>query len=162
MPGGWAGPVLARELAAAAEAEPGREVCGFVVLDRWGTPRLAPMRNVVGEPEEAGGTPGDPRLAYRIDPAGHLALARRLRAEGGRIVAVYHSHVDGPAHPSRADVDEAVMDGLPVLPGVDQILIGTKAGKVTDIRVFRWSGGVLTDAGPIPGPWRGASREPHA
>jgi [CysO sulfur-carrier protein]-S-L-cysteine hydrolase len=162
VPGGWAGAALARELASVAEAEPGREVCGFVVVDRWGTPGLAPMRNVVGAPEEAGGTPGDPRLAYRIDPVGHLALARRLRVQGGRIVAVYHSHVDGPALPSRADLAEALMDGLPVLPGVDQVLIATAGGKVTDIRVFRWSGGVLADAGPLPGPWRVASGDPHA
>ena len=59
--------------------------------------------------------------AFLVDPAAHLALARRLRAEGGRIAAVFHSHVDGPARLSAVDLEQCARRGEPVLPGVDQI-----------------------------------------
>ncbi|MEI6226839.1 MAG: M67 family metallopeptidase [Deltaproteobacteria bacterium] len=123
-------PSLAPRLAALAEADPEREVCGFVVAGSGGGQAVFPVRNVAEATREG----------YEIDPAPHLALARRLRAEGGRIVAVYHSHVDGPARLSATDLEAALDDGLPVLPGVDQVVIGMKSGKVVEVRVFRFSG----------------------
>ena len=106
-------PSLAPRLAALAEADPEREVCGFVVAGPGGEHAVLPVRNVAGASGER----------YEIDPAAHLALARRLRADGGRIVAVYHSHVDGPARLSATDLEHALDGGLPVLPGVDQVVI---------------------------------------
>jgi hypothetical protein len=44
--------------------------------------------------------------------------------------------VDGPARLSRADLDGALDGGAPVLPGVDQIVLGMEAGKVREIKVF--------------------------
>lgn len=135
-------PIAAR-LAALAEGDPGREVCGFVAVAPGGALELVPVRNVVGDGEWASGPPGDARRAYLADPAAHLALARRSRAEGGRIAAVYHSHVDAPAAFSITDVEQALCDGAPILPGVDQIVIGTRSGKATEIRVFRWRDGAF-------------------
>jgi proteasome lid subunit RPN8/RPN11 len=113
-----------------AEADPRNEVCGFVVEGASGKLEVVPVRNVAGE----GGR------AFEVDPAAHLALSRRLRREGGRIAAVFHSHVDGPARLSAADLAGAVVGSGPALPGVDQIVLGLDAGKVTEIRVFRWTG----------------------
>jgi proteasome lid subunit RPN8/RPN11 len=119
---------LAARLASLAEDDPGREVCGFVAVDGRGGLSVVPLRNVAE----------DGREAYVVDPAAHLALARRLRLEGGRIAAVYHSHVDGPACLSPADIDGATDGHAPVLPGVDQIVIGLRSGKVQEIKVFTW------------------------
>jgi [CysO sulfur-carrier protein]-S-L-cysteine hydrolase len=121
---------LAPRLAALAEAEPGREVCGFVCVDARGEPGVFPVRNVAGAAGEG----------YEIDPEAHLALARRLRAEGGRIVAVYHSHLDGPARLSSTDLERALDDGAPVLPGVDQVVVGMECGKTKEVRLFRFRG----------------------
>ena len=123
-------PSIAPRLAALAEADPEREVCGFVVAGSGGGQAVFPVRNVA----EATGE------GYEIDPAPHLALARRLRAEGGRIVAVYHSHVDGPARLSATDLEHALDDGLPLLPGVDQVVIGIESGKAVEVRAFHFSG----------------------
>ena len=123
-------PSLAPGLAALAEADPEREVCGFVVADSRGAQTVLPVRNVAGETA----------AAYEIDPAAHLALARSLRDDGGRIVAVYHSHIDGPARLSAADLEGAVDGDLPVLPGTDQVVIGMESGKTLEVRVFRWKG----------------------
>lgn len=155
----WAGPELARSLADTAEADPDREACGFVVEGGAGAAEVVPVRNVVGS---AGGPPGDPRHAYRIDPAGHLALSRKLRASGRAVLAVYHSHVDGPARLSRIDREEALLDGRPVVPGAAWLVIGMRAGKASEIRMFQWIGDRFEDAGPLPGPWRGASGDRHA
>jgi proteasome lid subunit RPN8/RPN11 len=122
---------LADRLASLAEATPHEEVCGFVVADGRGRLAAVPMPNRAGEGR---------REAFLVDPAAHLALARRLRAEGGRIAAVFHSHVDGPAWLSPRDLEGAVDGGDPVLPGADQIVIGMESGKVTQIQVFEWSG----------------------
>ena len=155
----WAGPDVARRLAALAEAEPDREACGFVVEGADGGAEVVPMRNVVGAP---GGPPGDPRQAFRVDPAGHLALSRTLRAGRRAILAVYHSHVDGPARLSPADREEALLDGRPVVPGADWLVAGMRDGKVMEIRVFRWILHRFLDLGPLPRSWRGASGDRHA
>jgi proteasome lid subunit RPN8/RPN11 len=133
-------PIAAR-LAALAEEDPGREICGFVVEEGGGPMHLVPVRNVAGEGDGPPGVPGDARRAFLADPSAHLALSRRLRVTGGRIAAAYHSHVDAPAVLSDVDLEQATCDGVPVHPGVDQVVIGMRGGKVKEIRIFRWSNG---------------------
>jgi proteasome lid subunit RPN8/RPN11 len=132
---------LADRLASLAEADPDREVCGFVVADGSGCLSVVPVRNVAGEGRGPKGPGQDDREAFLVDPGAHLALARRLRVDGGQIAAVYHSHVGGPASLSRADIAGALDGDAPVLPGVDQIVIGTKSGKTQELKIFRWSPG---------------------
>ena len=134
---------LAAGLAAAVEADPGREVCGFVIEDAAGRLALFPVRNVAGEVQGPPGLPGDARRAFLVDPSAHLALARRMRVEGGRIAAAYHSHVDAPAVLSTVDLEQAVWDGEPLHPGVDQVIIGTRGGKALEIQVFLWFEGAF-------------------
>ncbi len=121
---------LRAALVARAEEGAGREACGFVVEDREGRLSVVPVANVAERPAEA----------YQVDPAAHLALARRLRREGGRIAAVYHSHVHGSARLSEEDLRCAIDDGQPLLPGVDQVVIGMRDRKAAEIRVFSWDG----------------------
>lgn len=126
---------VATRLSSLAEADPRSEVCGFVVEGASGKLEVVPVRNVARE----GGQ------AFEVDPAAHLALSRRLRREGGRIAAVFHSHADGPARLSASDLAGAVVGNGPALPGTDQIVLGLDAGKVMEVRVFRW-----TDSGFSP------------
>jgi proteasome lid subunit RPN8/RPN11 len=135
---------LAARLTALAEADPGREVCGFVVEDGVGRMQLVPVRNVAGEGDGPPGVPGDARRAFLADPSAHLALSRRLRLTGGRIAAAYHSHVDAPAALSDVDLEQATSDGVPMHPGVDQVVIGMRGGKVHEIRAFRWRDGAYS------------------
>jgi proteasome lid subunit RPN8/RPN11 len=129
---------LAARLAAAAEADPGREVCGFAIEDAAGRLELVPVRNVAGDAQGPPGLPGNARRAFLADPSAHLALTRRMRVEGGRITAAYHSHVEAPAVLSAVDLEQALQDGEPLHPGVDQVIIATRGGKVLEIQVFRW------------------------
>jgi proteasome lid subunit RPN8/RPN11 len=134
---------LAVRLAALAEADPGREVCGFVLEDAAGRLEVVQVRNLAGEGDGPPGLPGDLRGAFLADPAAHLSISRRVRAEGGRIAAVFHSHVDAPAALSELDLEQSVSGGTPIHPGVDQLVIGTRLGKVKEIRVFRWQEGAF-------------------
>ena len=134
---------LAARLAAAAEADPGREVCGFAIEDAAGRLDLVPVRNVAGEAEGPPGLPGNARRAFLADPSAQLALVRRIRAEGGRIAAAYHSHVDAPAVLSAVDLEQALQSGEPLHPGVDQVVISTRGGKIREIQVFRWVEGAF-------------------
>jgi proteasome lid subunit RPN8/RPN11 len=129
-------PLFAR-LAELAEADPGREVCGFVVADAGGGLSVVPLPNVAARPREA----------FAIDPAGHLALSRRLREEGGRVAAIFHSHVEGPARLSAEDLRDALVDGQPAMPGTDQIVVGLRRGIAKEIKVFAWRSGAFVEAG---------------
>jgi proteasome lid subunit RPN8/RPN11 len=132
-------PVLG-SLAEAALADPRREACGFVVEDPSGALTVVPVRNVVGEVEGPPGLGTRAESAFLADPAAHLALARRLRREGGRIAAAFHSHVGAPAGLSVVDRELAVVDGRPVLPGADLIVVGVNPGKASEIKIFQWDG----------------------
>jgi proteasome lid subunit RPN8/RPN11 len=144
-------PVVAR-LAALAEGDPEREVCGFVVAGARGDLEVISVRNVAGE----GGQPPSGRLgkreAFVVDPAAHLALSRRTREAGGRIAAVFHSHVDGPAWLSPSDLAGAVDGDAPLLPGTDQIVIGLEHGNVQSIRAFAWMDGCYAPVASWTGP----------
>ncbi len=139
------GPVRAR-IVEAALADPLREACGFIVADRAGRLEVVPVRNVVGEVEGPPGLGSRPETAFLADPAAHLALSRRLRRDGGRIAAVFHSHVGEPARLSATDRALAVVDGRPVLPGADLIVVGLGQGKVSEIKIFRWNGREYAEA----------------
>jgi hypothetical protein len=42
---------------------------------------------------------------------------------------------------SAVDREQATLDGEPLHPGVDQLVIGMRRGKVEEIRVFQWQAG---------------------
>jgi proteasome lid subunit RPN8/RPN11 len=146
---------ILRRIAAIAEADPDREVCGFVVRPRAGAAlEVVAVANALGAAEGPPGLPASPRHAYLADPAAQLRLFRRLREEGGEVVACYHSHPGGPAALSRLDVDHALVDGSPVVPDAEQIVVAIAAGRKPEMARFRWNGGEFTSvplqAAPLP------------
>lgn len=48
-----------------------------------------------------------PELRYEADPQTLIKLLRKLEAEGLELVAIYHSHPNGPARPSETDRAQA-------------------------------------------------------
>ena len=92
------------------------EACGLLVgrADQ-GCVRVtgfAPSRNRACAPD-----------AFEIDAALQLALQRRLRNQGERVVGVWHSHPTGAARPSARDAEGAWQDDL--------VWLITAAGKTT-------------------------------
>ncbi len=127
-------PALAE--AAADAAFPG-EACGLLVGHRENdglfieTLLVTPNRAPAGERDRR----------FRIDPAMHAALQRRLRGTAGEIVGVFHSHPQGPARPSAEDLRAPLREGW-------VMLILARAGKdENDWRMALY-------AGPRPLAWR--------
>lgn len=44
---------------------------------------------------------------YRMDPEGQLSAFQYIEKQGLELLAIYHSHPGGPAHPSSTDIKEA-------------------------------------------------------
>ncbi len=124
--GGWP---IAR-LVALAEASPAEEVCGLLVSGTGGEVEPWPFTNVSATPASA----------FEFEPRELLGALRRLDEAGGRLVAVYHSHLAGGAGLSPRDVAGALVDGAPVLPGAAQVVVALEGGRARRIRAHRWTG----------------------
>jgi proteasome lid subunit RPN8/RPN11 len=116
-------------LAALAEADPDREVCGFVLAAQDGSVELSAARNVAAEPARR----------FEVDPRDLLAVHRLERAGGPRLAAVYHSHPTGDAGLSATDRAALLLDGAPLLPGVELVVVGVRGGRAVEVRLHRWA-----------------------
>jgi len=126
---------VAARLAALAEAEPHREICGLVEAGPGGAPRIVPLANRAA----------DPAAAFALDPADVLAALRRAAGGAGdgpgALLAVYHSHPRGGAGLSATDLDQALCAGAPLLPGVAQVVVALQDGRTDRVCWHRWEGG---------------------
>jgi proteasome lid subunit RPN8/RPN11 len=89
-------PWILGELVRHAKACLPAEGCGFLIGKGESAHRFVPVRNVL-----------ESSTAYRVEPQVLFDLFRELRKSGEELVAIYHSHPDGPAQPSRRDVASA-------------------------------------------------------
>jgi proteasome lid subunit RPN8/RPN11 len=46
-------------------------------------------------------------VRYRIEPKEQLDIFNQIDERGWNLLAIYHSHPNGPAHPSATDIQEA-------------------------------------------------------
>ena len=147
---------LLRELVARCEADPEREVCGFVVrVD--GALGVREIGNVADRYHAADPVhfPRTSRDSYLMDPKAQLRVHRELAERGGEIVAVWHSHVEVGAYFSAKDRDDAVVDGIQQVPGAEYLVFGVRAGIVTEAKLYRWTNGDFLEK-PIELPSAGA------
>ena len=141
MSGGYDAATVAR-LVALCEADPEREACGFL-LRREGALHVVPVQNAADryhavDPERF---PRTSRDSYLMDPKEQLRVHRDLEARGGEIAAIWHSHVEVGAYFSAKDRADAAVDGRPVVPGAEHLVLGVRGGRVTEVKRFRWDGG---------------------
>jgi proteasome lid subunit RPN8/RPN11 len=103
-----------------ARDEAPNECCGLLVGSGRIIEESVRTRNLEASPTR-----------YRVDPAEHVALNRRLRATDLRVVGAYHSHPESPAHPSPSDVEEAFY------PDFVYVIVSLKAIDEAAVRAFR-------------------------
>ncbi len=142
------GPEIVARLVALCEADPGREVCGFV-LRREGALHVVPVANVADryhavDPERF---PRTSRDSYLMDPKEQLRVHRELEAWGGEIAAVWHSHVECGAYFSEKDQADAVVEGVQAVPGAEYLVLGVRGGRVTEVRRYRLDGDAFVESG---------------
>jgi proteasome lid subunit RPN8/RPN11 len=66
----------------------------------------------------------------------HLILKARRQ---GEIIAFYHSHPNGCASPSAADLATMTLDDRPSWPGVSWLILSVYGGRCVDIRSYVWN-----------------------
>ncbi len=141
-------PADLRKIVDAAETAYPEEACGLLVGSVRGNGEITvaavhPARNVAAEP----------RHRFEVDPALHLALQRNSRADGTRVVGLFHSHPDHSAQPSATDLAEGIDPDLVwLITSVVQGQAVLTAAHVLDaaVRQFRPIPLRTTDWQPYP------------
>ena len=135
------GAALLARIAALCEADPEREVCGFVVR-RGGALEVEPVPNVADRyhAKDPVRFPRTSRESYLMDPRSQLQVLESLDRDGADIVAIWHSHVEVGAYFSAKDQADAVIDGVQQVPGAEYLVLGVRGGIVTEMKRYRWNG----------------------
>ncbi len=146
-PGVAYGPRLLARIDALCEADPEREVCGFVVR-RGGALLVEPIPNVADRyhAKDPVRFPRTSRESYLMDPKAQLRVLEDVARDGGEVVAVWHSHVDVGAYFSAKDRADAVVDGAPLVPGAEYLVLGVSGGRVTERKRYRFESGDFVES----------------
>jgi proteasome lid subunit RPN8/RPN11 len=86
--------ILDSLIQSARDAYP-KEACGLLV-GRDAAGRFIPVKNVATDASQ-----------YEMDPSELIASLRDLRQTGEKLLAIFHSHPNGPAEPSKNDIQQA-------------------------------------------------------
>ena len=108
------------------------EGCGLVGGRRSGAGsravRLYPVENIHHSP-----------VAFEMDPLQQIRAMLAMEAEGLELIAIYHSHPDGPARPSPTDVANAWY------PDAVQLIISLVDRARPGVRAFTIIDGLVTE-----------------
>jgi proteasome lid subunit RPN8/RPN11 len=97
------------------------ECVGALVGDGEAVREARPLPNVAA----------DPSRGFEVPARALLDLERSVDAAGMRVWGTYHSHPDGPALPSGADLAFGS-------PGRWMVIIPVEGGKAGEPRAWRW------------------------
>jgi len=75
-----------------------------------------------------------------MDPRKQTALMEALAEAGTSVRCIYHSHVDVGAYFSEEDQRMALLDGEPLYPDVEYLVVDVKAGESVRAEAFAWDG----------------------
>ncbi len=104
------------------------EACGLVGGRDGRAVRLYPVENTRHSP-----------VAFEMDPLQQIKAMLAMEAEGLDLIAIYHSHPDGPARPSATDVANAYY------PDAVQLIISLADRARPSVRAFTIIDGVVTE-----------------
>ena len=133
-----------RDITAHARHDAPDECCGLLV----GSSTLLEAPHPTGVIDEAVRTANLERgpTRYRIDPADHVSLMKRLRGTVRAIAGAYHSHPATPPVPSESDLSEAFY------PDFVYVIVSLAAPGNPDIRAWRIRQGAATEIALVPEP----------
>ncbi|MFT5365825.1 MAG: proteasome lid subunit RPN8/RPN11 [Candidatus Latescibacterota bacterium] len=130
------------EMFAHAKEDYSAECCGMITADANGKLTVHRCENIqdklhAADPETH---PRTSQLAYRMNDLQVMRIQQAAENEGGRMVAIYHSHIDVDAYFSQEDQNAAMFDGEPLFPGIVYPVIPVKDGEVDreGRKVFQW------------------------
>lgn len=97
------------------------EACGILAGRNNTVEKVYPLTNISD----------NPKLCYVIDPKEQLNIFKQLRDENLEMLAIFHSHIDVEAYPSKKDVE------LAFYPDSSYIIISLSKQKTPQARSFR-------------------------
>lgn len=80
------------------------EGCGFLIGTSQTVTQFCPVENVKHSP-----------VAYKMDPAGQIQVLMDAEDQGLQVLAIIHSHPNGPLALSKTDLQEATWHNLSYL-----------------------------------------------
>ncbi|HWP32854.1 MAG TPA: M67 family metallopeptidase [Solirubrobacterales bacterium] len=118
---------LIDEMVAHAREDLPNECCGMVGGRDGEATRLIRVENAAASP-----------LRFEMDPQGQYDALKEIEADGGELLAIYHSHTKSAAYPSQTDVNQAVNwpDAIYLIVSLqDQAAPDVKAYWLKDLRI---------------------------
>lgn len=116
------------------------ECCGLVAVDVEGSQVVHACENIQNKMHELDPVehPRTARTAYRMDLQ-LLKIQTATEDAGGKLSAIYHSHIDCGAYFSEEDQTAAQFDGEPAYPELTYLVVSVVDGKVDNGKAFSWS-----------------------
>ena len=105
------------------------EACGILAGRNHRAEKVYPLTNISD----------NPKLCYVIDPKEQLSIFKQLRNENLEMLAIFHSHIDVEAYPSKKDVE------LAFYPDSSYIIISLSKQKTPQARSFRIIEGKISE-----------------
>jgi proteasome lid subunit RPN8/RPN11 len=99
-------PALLEQIVAHLSAHLPEEACGLVAGAAGKAELVLPVENSLHSP-----------VRFRMAPVDQFKAFEQFEAQGWELVAIYHSHPQGPPHPSPTDLAEFFYPGTLVLIG---------------------------------------------
>ena len=106
------------------------EACGLVGGRDGRAARVYPVDNVRHSP-----------VVFEMEPVQQIKAMLAMEAEGLELIAIYHSHPDGPARPSATDVANAYY------PDAVQLIISLADRTRPSVRAFTIIDGAVAEVG---------------
>ena len=121
------------EMVAHAKDDLPNECCGILAGPEGEVARSFRMTNVEASP-----------FRVSMDPGELVRVDGEAGDQGWELLAIYHSHTGSPAYPS--DTDVRIAGGTAELwPDTRYVLVSLMDPETPDVRIFRISGGVVTE-----------------
>jgi proteasome lid subunit RPN8/RPN11 len=117
------------------------ECCGLLVMDGDGASVVHACENIQDKlhAQDPENHPRKAKTAYRMNDLQVSKILTATEAAGGKLVAIYHSHIDCDAYFSEEDQKAAQFFGEPAYPGVTYLVISVIDQKVENRKAFSWS-----------------------
>lgn len=123
---------LVEAMIAQARAGLPEETCGLIAGRDGHGVRLHPIENSRHS-----------SVAYEMDPLQQIKAMIAIENDGLDLLAIYHSHPDGPAQPSPTDLAQAYY------PEQAQLIISLAGSERATLRGFMIAGGLITEIAVI-------------
>ena len=130
-----------KEVEAHAVKEYADECCGLVVVTGDGSTVVHACENIQNKLHEKDPVehPRTAKTAYRMDDLQVSKILTATEETGGRLQAIYHSHIDCDAYFSGEDQNAAQFFGEPAYPGVTYLVVSVVEGRIENRKAFDWN-----------------------